>query len=158
MLTRLSRLTYAGQVHMLAKKRTPCTVCPISNHRAQIVPRCVLGSRPPPYSRPLPYSLPSLIGVTAANHAEVPGVDTRHVQHLLRRESDPPMHVCPCMCACVHVCLCSIFCGESPIRPMIESGVNIAGLHRYAPMHGRTCTRIGVHGYRHTWVGTHACG
>jgi len=52
-------------VGMLATKRTPCTVCPISNHRAQIVPR--------------------------------------------------------------------IFCGESPIRPMIESGVNIAGLHSDDP-------------------------
>lgn len=52
-------------VSKLKAKKTPCTVCPISNHRAQIVPR--------------------------------------------------------------------IFCGESPIRPMIESGVNIAGLHSDDP-------------------------
>jgi len=52
-------------VKKIVAKKTPCTVCPISNHRAQIVPR--------------------------------------------------------------------IFCGESPIRPMIESGVNIAGLHSDDP-------------------------
>ena len=52
-------------VSKLKAKKTPCTVCPISNHRAQIVPR--------------------------------------------------------------------IFCGESPIRPMIEGGVNIAGLHSDDP-------------------------
>lgn len=55
----------AAVVSKLRAKGTPCTVCPISNHRAQIVPR--------------------------------------------------------------------IFCGESPIRPMIESGVNIAGLHSDDP-------------------------
>ena len=65
MLLLLLLLAPPPQVKKIVAKKTPCTVCPISNHRAQIVPR--------------------------------------------------------------------IFCGESPIRPMIESGVNIAGLHSDDP-------------------------